>query len=69
MSFLSVHFFTAKKESTFRGSINSGQQIEYGGLSCSVGADETHQFSCFDFNIKIIYSLKTSKGDTKVFCL
>ena len=46
--------------------VYTGQQIEYGCFSCSVGADQTIQFSFFDGNMKFIHSTQAAEGDPQI---
>ena len=64
--FLAGNIFTVQHDVAVGGLIDTGQQIEYGGFSCAVGADETVQLSLFYLHMETIHSAKSAKGDSKI---
>ncbi|MPN12617.1 hypothetical protein SDC9_159935 [bioreactor metagenome] len=57
------------KNFTFRRLIKTGEHVEHGGFTGSVGADNGPKFAGFHFQIKIIYGAQTTELDADMIRL
>ena len=58
-----------QQDGALRGNVHTGKQVEYGGLSRAVGADEAHQLAGIDGEAKILHSVQPSEGNAQMLGL
>ena len=55
------NILSIQRNNTLCGLIYTCQKVEYGGLTCTVGTDQSVQGTFFNLNIEIIYRTKSAE--------
>lgn len=63
---LTGYVFAVEDYCAVGGLVNPGEQVENGGFSGAVGADEAVKLALFDFNVKIVHGAKTAERNAQI---
>ena len=58
--------FTIQEETAGSGFVHTGQHIEHGGLTGTVGSNQTIQLFFMDLQVQSLHGLQTAEGNTQV---
>ena len=63
-----LHLCTIQIEGAGGGLVYAGQQVEDGGFTGTIGADQTVDLILLNADVHILCSLQTAEGDAQIFC-